>query len=75
MINNWLSTLDAQLRYFGMCFVHFCETFDRIIHNILIKKLLSLGVREFLVPWLLQNLKELIRGTAELEQMNGPFPN
>ena len=51
MINNWLSTLDVQSRYLRMCFVDFSEAFDCINHNILIKKLLSFGVKESLVPW------------------------
>ena len=52
MINNWLSTLDVQSRYLRVCFVDFSKAFDRINHNILIKKLLSLGARESLVPWI-----------------------
>ena len=52
MINNWLSTLDAQSRYLRVCFVDFSKAFDRINQNILTKKLLSLGVRESLVPWI-----------------------
>ena len=52
MINNWLSSLDAKSRYLRVCFVYFSKAFDRINHNLLIKKLLSLGVRESLVPWI-----------------------
>ena len=52
MINNWLSTLDVQSRHPRVCFVDFSKAFDRINHNILIKKFPSLGVRESLVPWI-----------------------
>ena len=41
MINNWLSSLDAKSRYLRVCFVDFSKAFDRINHNLLIKKLLS----------------------------------
>ena len=53
MMNNWLvSLLDAKSRYLRVCFVDFSKAFDRIKHNLLIKKLLSRGVRESLVPWI-----------------------
>ena len=45
MINNWLRTLDTQSQYLRVCFVNFSKAFDRINHNILIKKLLYLGLR------------------------------
>jgi hypothetical protein len=50
MVNNWLRTLDTQSQYLRVCFVDFNKAFDHINHNILIKKLLSLGVRESIIP-------------------------
>lgn len=35
-----------------MCFAEFGKAFDRIDQNIRIKKLLSLCIREFFVPWI-----------------------
>ena len=53
MVNNWLKTLNAQSHYLiRVCFVDFSKAFDPINHNILVTKLLSLGVRESLIPWI-----------------------
>ncbi len=51
MVNNWLKTLDAQSHYLRICFIDFSKAFDRIDHNILVLKLLSLGVRGSIIPW------------------------
>ena len=80
MINNWLSTLDVQSRYLRVCFVDFSKAFDRINHNILIKKLLSLGVRESLVPWIcsfLSNRRQAVKVDGFLSEwvpVNGGVP-
>ena len=53
VVNNWLKTLNAQSHYLiRVCFVDFSKAFDPINHNILVTKLLSLGVRESLIPWI-----------------------
>ena len=80
MINNWLSTLEVQSRYLRVCFVDFSKAFDRINHNILIKKLLSLGVRESLVPWIcsfLSNRRQAVKVDGFLSEwvpVNGGVP-
>ena len=64
MINNWLSLLDTKSQYLGVCFVDFSKAFDRINHNLLIKRLLSLGVREFLVSCIfsfLSNCRQAVK--------------
>ena len=52
MVNNWLKTLDAQSHYLRIYFFDFSKAFDRIDHNILVLKLLSLGVRGSIIPWI-----------------------
>ena len=52
MVDNWLKSLDNPSHYLRVCFLDFSKAFDRINHNILITKLLSLGARASLVPWI-----------------------
>ena len=52
MINNWLQALDSPKRYLRIWFLDFSKAFDRINHNILIAKLIVLGVRRCLIPWI-----------------------
>ena len=52
MIDNWLKSLDTQSHYLRICFIDFSKAFDRIDHNILVLKLLSLGVRKSIIPWI-----------------------
>jgi hypothetical protein len=62
MVNNWLRTLDAPSHYLKVCFLDFSKAFDRINHNILIEKLILLGVRRCTIPWIcdfLSNRRQL----------------
>ena len=52
MINNWLRTLDDKSSYLRIAFLDFSKAFDHIDHNILVSKLLALGVRLSLIPWI-----------------------
>ena len=64
MVNNWLRNLDAPSRYLRVCFIDFSKAFDRINHNILIGKLISLGVRRCIIPWIcdfLSNRRQLVK--------------
>ena len=56
MVHTWLSYLDTPGRHFRLCFLDFAKAFDRIGHNVLILKLLDLGVRRSLVPWIIDFL-------------------
>jgi hypothetical protein len=53
MIQTWLSFLDGHGRHLRICFLDFAKAFDRIGHNMVISKLLDLGVRRSLVPWII----------------------
>ena len=64
MVNNWLRTLDAPSHYLRVCFLDFSKAFDRINHNILIGKLILLGVRRCIIPWIcdfLSNRRQLVK--------------
>ena len=52
MIDNWLKSLDTQSHYLRICFIDFSKAFDRIDHNILLLKFLSLGFRKSIIPWI-----------------------
>ena len=56
MIQTWLSFLDGHGRHLRIRFLDFAKAFDRIGHNMVISKLLDLGVRRSLVPWIINFL-------------------
>lgn len=47
MIHTWLTYLDSPVRHLRLCFLDFSKAFDLIGYNVLIEKLLGLGVRIF----------------------------
>ena len=56
MIHTWLRNLESPEKHLRLCFLDFAKAFDRIGHNILILKLLDLGVRSSLLPWIINFL-------------------
>ena len=50
MIQTWLSYLDPSGQHLRL--LDFSKVLDRIGHNILIEKLLDLGVHTSLIPWI-----------------------
>ena len=56
MLHTWLSHLDSQNKHIRICFLDFSKAFDRIGYNILIDKLIDLGVRRSLIPWIINFL-------------------
>ena len=52
ILENWLSALDQPGRYLRVCYLDFSKAFDHIDHNILVKKLIDLGVRRSLIRWI-----------------------
>ena len=58
MLHNWLSNVDKQGNSLRVCLLDFSKAFDRININILIEKLLNLGVRRCLIPWICNFLSD-----------------
>ena len=58
MLYTWLSYLDTQNNYIRVCFLDFSKAFDRIGYNVLINKLIDLGVRRSLIPWIINFLTD-----------------
>ena len=58
MMHTWLSYLDSPNKHLRLCFLHFSKVFDRISHNVLIRKLVDLGVRRCLIPWIISFLSD-----------------
>ena len=56
MIHTWLCNLECPEKHLRLCFLDFEKAFDRIGHNLLILKLLNLGVRSSLLPWIINFL-------------------
>jgi hypothetical protein len=52
MLHNWLLALDTPSQFLRVCFLDFSKAFDRINYNLLVPKLLHLGVRKSLIPWI-----------------------
>ena len=52
MLHHWLSHLDSAGQHLRLCFLDFAKAFDRIGHNLLIQKLVDIGVRRSLIPWI-----------------------
>ena len=52
LIHNWLPELENPVCYLRACFLDFSKAFDRIDHTIIIRKLIDLGVRRSIIPWI-----------------------
>ena len=58
MMHTWLSYPDSPNKHLRLCFLDFSKAFDRISHNVLIRKLVDLGVRRCLIPWIISFLSD-----------------
>ena len=56
MVHKWLLHLDSPGNHLRLCFLDFSKAFDRIGYNVLIEKLIDLGVRKSLLPWIINFL-------------------
>ncbi len=56
--------MDNPGHYLRACFLDFSKAFDRIDHNIVITKLIDLGVRRSIIPWIcsfLSNRRQCVK--------------
>ena len=58
MLHNWLSNLDTPGQFLRVCFLDFSKAFDRINLNTLVTKLVDLGVRRTILPWICSFLSD-----------------
>ena len=58
MCQNWLSSLEQSDHYLRICYLDFSNAFHHIDHNVLVKKLIDLGVRRSLIAWLCSFLSD-----------------
>ena len=56
MVHKWLLHLDSPGNHLRLCFLDYSKAFDRIGYNVLIEKLIDLGVRRSLIPWIINFL-------------------
>ena len=52
MLHHWLSHLDSAGQHLSLYFLDFAKAFDCIGHNLFIQKLVDIGVRRSLIPWI-----------------------
>jgi len=58
MLHNWLPALESPGSYLRVCFLDFSKAFDHIDHNILLRKLLEMGVRRSIIRWICSFLSQ-----------------
>lgn len=58
LAHNWLMALDQPGNYLRVCFLDFSKAFDRVNHNIVILKLIEMGVRRSIIPWICNFLSD-----------------
>ena len=61
LIHNWLSELDNPGCYLRACFLNFSKAFNRIDHTIVTRKLIDLGVRRSIIPWICSFLTDRLQ--------------
>ena len=49
LVHNWLSEINNPGHYLRACFLDFSKAFDRMDHNIVITKLINLGLRRSII--------------------------
>ena len=58
MLHTWLTHIDSPGKHLRICFLDFSKALDRIGYNVLITKLIDIGVRRSLIPWIISFLSD-----------------
>ena len=58
MLHNWLSNLDTPGQFLRVCFLDFSKAFDPINLNIIVIKLVDLGVQRSILFWICSFLSD-----------------
>ena len=80
MFHSWLSKLDTDGCSLRIVLLDFSKAFDRINLNVLITKLIDMGLRRCLIPWLcdfLSNRRQRVKledSISEWAQVNAGVP-
>ena len=80
MFHSWLSKLDTDGCSLRIVLLDFSKPFDRINLNVLITKLIDMGLRRSLIPWLcdfLSNRRQRVKledSISEWAQVNAGVP-
>ena len=80
MFHSWLSKLDTDGCSLRVVLLDFSKAFDRINLNVLITKLIDMGLRRSLIPWLcdfLSNRRQRVKledSISEWAQVNAGVP-
>ena len=56
MVHTWITHVDIPSKHLRICFLDFSKAFDRIGYNVLITKLINIGVRRSLIAWIISFL-------------------
>ena len=74
LIHSWLSELENSGCYLRACFLDFSKAFDRINHTIVITKLIDLGVRRSIIPWICSFLTDRWQCVKLLQTVSNWLP-
>ena len=53
VIQTWLTYLDSPERHLCLYFLDFSKAFNRIGYNELLEQLIEIGLRTYLIPWII----------------------
>ncbi len=80
MFHSWLSKLDIDGSSLRIVLLDFSKAFDRINLNVLVTKLIDMGLRRSLIPWIcdfLTNRRQRVKigeSVSEWAQVNAGVP-
>ena len=80
LLHNWLLELESPGKAIRVLFIDFQKAFDRIDHQILIDKMVKMGIPDFIVIWMTSFLSQrqqrvkLNNVTSNFKTLNGGVP-